>query len=90
MDHHYSLASRAPLCPAGHLPHRGGDRLGACSSDHINRSTKRRFFEKAKFKPRVISPLVGEMSGRTEGGNSNHQSSDPAPMAGSRTRKIAR
>src|SRR5690606_9925124 len=40
---------RAPLCPAGHLPHEGGDQL-------CRRSCP-------------ISPRVGEMSGRTEGGN---------------------
>src|SRR5690606_21967610 len=39
-----------PLCPAGHLPHKGGDRLGA-----------RRCHDS-------ISPPVGEMPGRAEGG----------------------
>ena len=54
---------RAPLCPAGHLPLKGGDHAG----------------RDAGIKPAalpvgadsddgVISPLVGEMSGRTEGG----------------------
>jgi hypothetical protein len=37
-----------PLCPAGHLPLKGGD--------HAVPAT------------RLISPLEGEMSGRTEGG----------------------
>ncbi|TIQ34515.1 MAG: hypothetical protein E5X48_17920 [Mesorhizobium sp.] len=52
----------APLCPAGHLPHLGGDwqfrrRLQPCNAgDWRNRGR------------RLISPLVGEMSGRTEGG----------------------
>src|SRR5690606_31012608 len=53
----------APLCPAGHLPHKGGDR-----QLRVHRS-----FYKAgdwrKQNGRPISPLVGEMSGRTEGGN---------------------
>ncbi len=44
------LSRFTPLCPAGHLPHKGGDRLGAkrCHDS--------------------ISPLVGEMPGRAEGG----------------------
>ncbi|RST87210.1 hypothetical protein EJC49_06745 [Aquibium carbonis] len=52
----------APLCPAGHLPHEGGDRQCRrwrfpCNvGDWRNPSC------------RPISPLVGEMSGRTEGG----------------------
>ena len=72
---HYRLAQPAPLCPAGHLPHKGGDQLGARSSDHIHRPQKREFREGAKVRPLVISPLVGEMSGRTEGGNLTHQAS---------------
>ncbi|MNR76414.1 hypothetical protein D3C71_755770 [compost metagenome] len=72
---HYRLAQPAPLCPAGHLPHRGGGQLGARSSNHIHLPTKREFREGAKVRPLVISPLVGEMSGRTEGGNLTHQAS---------------
>ncbi|QGX76590.1 lytic murein transglycosylase [Mesorhizobium japonicum R7A] len=52
----------APLCPAGHLPHKGGDRMLSVISliaDAIGMS-------EALKQP--ISPLVGEMSGRTEGG----------------------
>jgi hypothetical protein len=52
----------APLCPAGHLPHKGGDQS-------LNR---RAFFRNvdgsAEKATCPISPLVGEMSGRTEGG----------------------
>jgi len=44
-------SAAAPLCPAGHLPHKGGDRLVASGCAQL------------------ISPPVGEMSGRTEGGN---------------------
>ena len=53
---------RTPLCPAGHLPRRGGDwqlrppRAFCNVSDWRNESGRR------------ISPLEGEMSGRTEGG----------------------
>ncbi|QKC81047.1 lytic murein transglycosylase [Mesorhizobium sp. NZP2077] len=52
----------APLCPAGHLPHKGGDRLLARLSPISNVA---RSALTAKL---PISPLVGEMSGRTEGG----------------------
>ncbi|MGO4449458.1 hypothetical protein AB4Y96_11065 [Phyllobacterium sp. TAF24] len=55
-----------PLCPVGHLPHKGGDQLSVpplhnlkrfrlCKGVHVN----------------VISPLVGEMSDRTEGGDTS-------------------
>ena len=58
---------RAPLCPAlfaktWHLPHTGGDRMSRPLSP---------ISDVAKRAPTVtlpISPLVGEMSGRTEGG----------------------
>ncbi|TIQ35671.1 MAG: hypothetical protein E5X48_13200 [Mesorhizobium sp.] len=53
---------RAPLCPAGHLPHKGGDwlfRRPTDSSDVGNWRNRRR---------RLISPPVGEMAGRPEGG----------------------
>ncbi|TPM94707.1 lytic murein transglycosylase [Mesorhizobium sp. B2-1-3A] len=51
----------APLCPAGHLPHEGGDRPSPRPS---------RIFKvagKSEASKLLISPLVGEMSGRTEG-----------------------
>jgi len=49
-----------PLCPAGHLPHKGGDWLGAPA-----RST---FDQWREVSHELISPLVGEMPGRAEGG----------------------
>ncbi|RWK99156.1 MAG: lytic murein transglycosylase, partial [Mesorhizobium sp.] len=52
----------APLCPAGHLPHKGGDWLSSRLSPIAN--VERR----APPAQLPISPLVGEMSGRTEGG----------------------
>ncbi|CDN55912.1 Hypothetical protein RG1141_CH35840 [Neorhizobium galegae bv. officinalis bv. officinalis str. HAMBI 1141] len=58
-----------PLCPAGHLPLKGGDRLGACSPLTISRLIFRDAFSEAKVVPLVISPLEGEMAGRPEGGN---------------------
>ncbi|TGR20117.1 lytic murein transglycosylase [bacterium M00.F.Ca.ET.141.01.1.1] len=52
----------APLCPAGHLPHEGGDRLPSRLSS---------IFYVARREPSrklPISPQVGEMPGRAEGG----------------------
>ncbi|GLS31463.1 hypothetical protein GCM10007937_31730 [Mesorhizobium albiziae] len=53
----------APLCPAGHLPHKGGDWPATFPSPTFNVA------ERAATPKLPISPLVGEMSGRTEGGN---------------------
>ncbi|TJU94269.1 MAG: lytic murein transglycosylase [Mesorhizobium sp.] len=52
----------APLCPAGHLPLKGGDWLSSRLSPIFNVARR----EPAPELP--ISPLEGEMSGRTEGG----------------------
>ncbi|RCS23526.1 lytic murein transglycosylase [Phyllobacterium salinisoli] len=53
----------APLCPAGHLPRRGGDWLTLLSQPIVKR---------VRLAPRVyegvISPLAGEMAGKPEGG----------------------
>ena len=52
----------APLWPAGHLPHKGGDwqlRPHSLIGDARDCLKQRR---------RLISPLVGEMAGRPEGG----------------------
>ncbi len=53
----------APLCPAGHLPHKGRDRQLRAHRSYGNAGDWR------KPRGRLISLLVGEMSGRTEGGN---------------------
>ncbi|TPN93589.1 hypothetical protein FJ980_27005, partial [Mesorhizobium sp. B1-1-5] len=53
---------RAPLCPAGHLPHKGGDQLSRRLSPITNVSGS------SGTSKLPISPQVGEMSGRTEGG----------------------
>ena len=56
------LSQGAPLWPAGHLPLKGGDQLSRPLSPILN---------VARLKPSAslpISPLEGEMSGRTEGG----------------------
>ena len=52
----------APLCPAGHLPHLGGDQMSRRLSLISNLA---RLSGPLKL---PISPHVGEMSGRTEGG----------------------
>ncbi|RWM89581.1 MAG: hypothetical protein EOR85_32650, partial [Mesorhizobium sp.] len=52
----------APLCPAGHLPHLGGDRM----LPRLSPITSIAGIGTALELP--ISPQVGEMSGRTEGG----------------------
>ncbi len=51
-----------PLCPAGHLPLKGGDQQEALSSLHSQASRC------ARLCRRSISPLEGEMPGRAEGG----------------------
>ena len=58
-----------PFCPAGHLPLKGGDRLGACSPLSIVPRILRVGSLEATAMPLVISPPVGEMAGRPEGGN---------------------
>ncbi|PDT30503.1 lytic murein transglycosylase [Rhizobium sp. L9] len=72
-----------PLCPAGHLPPKGGDRPRARSCPHqtqrmrgadlctIKHSQSRRILP--------ISPLAGEMPGRAEGGDhtENHHPHTP-------------
>ncbi|TPI41025.1 hypothetical protein FJW07_07115 [Mesorhizobium sp. B3-1-9] len=52
----------APLWPAGHLPHEGGDQLSRRLSPLSDVE------ERAPPAKLPISPPVGEMSGRTEGG----------------------
>ncbi|GLR43259.1 hypothetical protein GCM10007880_37760 [Mesorhizobium amorphae] len=51
-----------PLCPAGHLPRKGGDRMSRLVSIIPDAG------EGPPSKKQPISPLAGEMSGRTEGG----------------------
>ncbi|MCL6654350.1 hypothetical protein A6R70_18865 [Agrobacterium rubi] len=52
-----------PLCPAGHLPHRWGDRLAATFRPSLASRVKLR------QNAQPISLLVGEMPGRAEGGS---------------------
>ena len=51
-----------PLCPAGHLPLKGGEWLAG------RLHTPQSGGDWQKTIHRLISPLEGEMSGRTEGG----------------------
>ncbi len=52
----------APLCPAGHLPLKGRDQLS------FRLSPISVVAELSEASELPISPLEGEMSGRTEGG----------------------
>ncbi|KAB1125143.1 hypothetical protein F4V90_12430 [Neorhizobium galegae] len=75
-------SGHTPLCPAGHLPHKGGDWQGAPASRNIERiqrhSGNLESILRARHRYYPISPLVGEMSGRTEGGG-------PAPKPWGKT-----
>ncbi|TPL02835.1 lytic murein transglycosylase [Mesorhizobium sp. B2-4-16] len=58
-----SVAFRhTPLCPAGHLPRKGGDWMSRPLSPNINVAGK------APPAELLISPPCGEMPGRAEGG----------------------
>ncbi len=59
-----------PLWPAGHLPHKGGELLGASFCPKHARMTFSDLTDRddgSKVVQRVFSPLVGEMAGRPEG-----------------------
>ena len=76
--HDISLSIRnTPLCPAGHLPLKGGDRQVAIASTRITRRMTwpgfTRFMVAGEVAPNPISPLEGEMPGRAEGGNSSRR-----------------
>ncbi|OVE91859.1 hypothetical protein B7W89_05410 [Agrobacterium tumefaciens] len=49
-----------PLCPAGHLPHRWGDQLGANPRSLLR-------VRDGRATTAIDLPLVGEMPGRAEG-----------------------
>ncbi|TPI26946.1 hypothetical protein FJW08_26165 [Mesorhizobium sp. B3-2-1] len=53
-----------PLCPAGHLPLKGGDRMSRWLSPIANAGAN------IATRELPISPLEGEMAGRPEGGAS--------------------
>jgi hypothetical protein len=56
-----------PLCPAGHLPLKGGDQAG-----RFRRALSTSSEIGSGIYEGLISPLEGEMSGRTEGGSKGH------------------
>ncbi|OHV83445.1 hypothetical protein LCM4579_17265 [Ensifer sp. LCM 4579] len=58
-----------PLWPAGHLPHKGGDRLVAGRPLQPTRFSERNAPVEAQREPHPFSPLVGGMPGRAEGGD---------------------
>jgi hypothetical protein len=58
-----------PLCPAGHLPHKGGDWQDAPSRPLIQHDRIiATLIKDCGHRHESISPLVGEMPGRAEGG----------------------
>ncbi len=68
-----------PLCPAGHLPLKGGEWLAG------RLHTPQSGGDWQKPIHRLISPLEGEMSGRTEGGNCANGRNQPHPLCRMRT-----
>jgi len=68
-----TLLYGAPLCPAGHLPREGGDWPSSTGSRISNFGDLRRPTRSR------ISPLAGEMSGRTEGGAKDREFSRSRP-----------
>ncbi|TIQ56351.1 MAG: hypothetical protein E5X46_19905, partial [Mesorhizobium sp.] len=65
MENHEKIDRRrdsAPLCPAGLLPHEGGDR----TSHPLSRITN--IARRSEGSELPISPIEGEMAGRPEGG----------------------
>ncbi len=65
----------APLWPAGHLPHLGGDWPAALVSPNFDVA---RLCEALTL---PISPLEGEMSGRTEGGAKDRRVADTSVLS---------
>ena len=70
-----ALCQFAPLCPAGHLPHTGGDRMGAIGGilpKRHHRDANRPRCKSARRqtgRPAVLLiPHVGQMPGKAEGG----------------------
>jgi len=64
---------RTPLCPAGHLPLKGGDCAGR-SPPHPSFGAG----DWRKHPRRLISPLEGEMGGSPEGGTAGRHHLDGA------------
>ncbi len=58
-----------PLCPAGHLPHKGGEYMRLASNAQASDALARAIPLERAASQGSISPLVGEMAGRPEGGD---------------------
>ncbi len=75
-----SAARHTPLCPAGHLPHKGGDWLGASARpdqrSQMAEAARRTIKISGSRHVLPISPLVGEMPGRAEGGVARSERQD--------------
>jgi hypothetical protein len=59
-----------PLCPAGHLPLKGGDPMGQAlrlSQPSVAQNWRSKEGQASRLSR--ISPFEGEMAGRPEGGN---------------------
>ncbi|RUM25076.1 lytic murein transglycosylase [Rhizobium vallis] len=78
------LGAATPLCPAGHLPRKGGDQLGARAYPNQKLQMAATAWRAIKISRTwcilPISPLVGEMPGRAEGGapSTAHAENHPA------------
>ena len=81
--------SPTPLCPAGHLPLKGGDRLAASAFANLQRNGELGRLRVWRSVPLLISPLEGEMSGRTEGGRWQ-MTRHPVPLANRRNARKMR
>ncbi len=69
MDNPYSVYRvTTPLCPAGRLPHKEGDRLGAPARQYNSPFDASKRSRGTMVVPLVTSAAVGEMAGRPEGG----------------------
>ncbi|RUW92552.1 lytic murein transglycosylase [Mesorhizobium sp. M7A.F.Ca.US.010.02.1.1] len=60
------MGASTPLCPAGHLPLKEGDRMARLLSPISNCARRAR-------SELLIAPLEGEMAGRPEGGERRHR-----------------
>ena len=81
-----AAAGGTPLCPepvegARHLPLKGGDQRVAYRSLPVMRSADETFAVWRDRSGDSISPLEGEMSGRTEGGTSQGTIVNAMPLA---------
>ncbi|RUU66879.1 hypothetical protein EOD04_16920 [Mesorhizobium sp. M2C.T.Ca.TU.009.01.2.1] len=68
MEENVTPVRGAPFCPAGHLPHKGGDWRLLCLASFSGLDDWR------KRSRHLISPIEGEMAGRPERGASRKRS----------------